>query len=53
MTTQIAISIGKGLGNLVKVDGLDGDKKTFRSYLRLLVDIAICNPLKPGFSFNK
>jgi hypothetical protein len=53
MSTQIAISIGKGLGNLVKVDGLDGDQKIFRSYLRLLVDIDVCNPLKPSFTFKR
>ena len=53
MTTQIAISICKGLGNLVKVDGIDGDKKTFISYLRLLVDIDVCNQLKPGFTFKR
>jgi hypothetical protein len=51
MTLKIAISIGKGLGNLIKVDELNRDKKTFQSYLRLLVEQEVGNPLKPGFSF--
>jgi hypothetical protein len=53
MITKIAISIGKGLGNLVKVDDISGDKKTFRSFLWLLVDIEVGNPLKPGFTFQR
>jgi hypothetical protein len=53
MTTQIAISIGKGLGHLVKVDDIYCDKKIFKSYLRLLVDIEVNKPLKPGFSFQR
>ncbi|XP_059450878.1 uncharacterized protein LOC132181647 [Corylus avellana] len=53
MTTKIAISIGKGLGKLIKVDALSGEKKTFRSFLRLLVDIEVGNPLKPGFIFRR
>jgi hypothetical protein len=53
MTTKIAISIGKGLGNLLKVDDCSIDKKTFRSYLRILVDLEVCNPLKPGFNFRR
>jgi hypothetical protein len=51
MTTKIAISIGKGLGNLIKVDVLSGVKTTFKSFLRLLVEIEMDNPLKLGFSF--
>jgi hypothetical protein len=53
MTLKVAISIGKGMGNLIKVDELNGDKKTFRSYLRLLVEFDVRNPLKPGFSFKR
>ncbi|XP_059430102.1 uncharacterized protein LOC132163748 [Corylus avellana] len=53
MTTKIAISFGKGLGKLIKVDALSGEKKTFRSFLRLLVDIEVGNPLKPGFIFRR
>jgi hypothetical protein len=53
MTTKIAISIGKGLGNLIKVEDSSSDKKTFRSFLRLLVEIEVCNPLKPGFTFHR
>jgi hypothetical protein len=53
MTTKIVISIGKGLGNLIKVEDSSSDKKTFRSFLRLLVEIEVCNPLKPGFTFHR
>jgi hypothetical protein len=53
MTTKIAISIGKGLGKLIKVEDSRSDKLTFRSFLRLLVEINVCNPLKPGFSFRR
>ena len=55
MTTKIAIFIGKGLGNLIQVDDSSSDKKTFKlkSFLRLLVEIEVSNPLKPGFSFRR
>jgi hypothetical protein len=53
MTTHIAISIGKGLGQLVKVDNISGEKQPFISYLRLLVEIEVLKPLKPGFSFRR
>jgi hypothetical protein len=53
MTTKIVISIGKGLGNLIKVEDISSDKKTFRSFFRLLVEIEVCNPLKPGFTFHR
>ena len=53
MTLQVAISIGKGMRNLIKVDKVNGDKKTFRSYLRLLVEFDVRNPLKPGFPFKR
>jgi hypothetical protein len=53
MTTKIAISIEKGFGNLIKVEDSNSDKKTFRSFLRLLVEIKVCNPLKIGFNFRR
>ena len=53
MTTKTAISIGKGLGNLLKVDDLSGAKTTFKSYLRILMEIEVDNPLKPAFSFRR
>lgn len=53
MTIKIAISIGKGLGNLIKVDELSREKKMFRSFLRLLLEIDVGNPLKPGFTFRR
>jgi hypothetical protein len=48
-----AIAIGKGLGNLIKVDETSGEKKIFRSYLRLLVEIDVTKPLKAGFSLRR
>jgi hypothetical protein len=53
MTIKNAIAIGKGLGHLVKVDDASGVDTTFRSYLRLLVDIDVCKPLNPGFPFTR
>ena len=53
MTTKIAISNGKGLGILIQVDDSNSDKKTFKSFLRLLVEIEVSNLLKPGFSFRR
>ena len=53
MTTKLAISIGKGLENLLKVDDLSGARTTFKSYLRILVEIDVANPLKPGLSFKR
>jgi hypothetical protein len=52
MTTKTAISIGKALGNLIKVEDSNSDKLTFRSFLMMLVEIDVSNPLKPGFSFD-
>ena len=42
MSTKTAISIGKGLGNLIQVEDSSGDKKPFRSFLRLLVELDVC-----------
>jgi hypothetical protein len=53
MTSHTAISIGKGLGQFVKVDNISGENQTFRSYLRILVVIEVLKPLKPGFSFRR
>jgi hypothetical protein len=53
MTTKIAISIGKGLGNLIQVEDTCGNRKTFKSFLRLLVELDVCNPLKLGFTFQR
>jgi hypothetical protein len=53
MTTKIAISIGKGLGHLLQVDDSCSDKKSFKSFLRLLVEIEVSNPLKPGFPLQR
>jgi hypothetical protein len=53
MTTKLAISIGKGLGDLLQVEDLSGASSTFKSYLRILVEIDVAKPLKPGFSFKR
>jgi hypothetical protein len=53
MSTKIAISIGNGLGNLLQVDDSGSNKKTFKSFLRLLVEIEVSNPLKLGFPFQR
>lgn len=51
MSTKNAIAIGKGLGHLLKVDDASGTMSTFRSYLRILVEIDSSQPLKLGFPF--
>lgn len=53
MSLKNAIAIGKGLGTLIKVDEASGGKKIFRSYLRLLVEIDITQPVKAGFSLRR
>jgi hypothetical protein len=53
MTTKLAISIGKGLGDLIQVENPSGANTTFKSYLRILVEIDVIKPLKPGFSFKR
>jgi hypothetical protein len=41
------------LGNFIKVDEGNGATTTFRSYLRLLVELDVTKPLKPGFPFRR
>jgi hypothetical protein len=53
MTTKNAISIGKGLGQFLKVEDNSGETAAFRSYLKVLVSIDVNKPLNPGFNFNK
>jgi hypothetical protein len=54
MTTRNAIAIGKGLGDFLKVDdAADHPTPKFRSYLRVLADIDVHAPLKPGFQFRR
>jgi hypothetical protein len=49
MSLKNAIAIGKGLGSLLEVDESSGVLKTFRSYLKILVEIDITKPLKAAF----
>jgi hypothetical protein len=53
MSNKTAISIGKDLGNLIQVEDSCGDRKPFRSFLRLLVELDVHIPLKPGFIFRR
>jgi hypothetical protein len=53
LTLRNAAAIGKGMGNLMKVEDSNGAQQTFRSYLRILVKIDVSAPLKPGFFFNR
>jgi hypothetical protein len=53
MTIKNVVAIGKGLGSFLKVVDNVGGKKTFRSYLRILVEIKILEPLKPGFYLKR
>jgi hypothetical protein len=41
------------MGNLMKVEDSNGAQQTFRSYLRILVQIDVSEPLKPGFYFSR
>ena len=53
MSFKNAIVIGKGLGQLVKVEENGGSAAIFRSYMRLLVSIDVSKPLNPGFSIAR
>jgi hypothetical protein len=53
MNLKNAVAIGKGLGNLLKVDHAESLGSIFRSYLRILVEIDIYKPLKAGFSIKR
>jgi hypothetical protein len=54
MTSRNAIAIGKGLGVFLKVDEAAGQHiPKFRSYLRVLAEIDVHAPLKPGFQFRR
>ena len=45
VTLKNAIAIGKGLGKFLKVEDFGASGATFRSYLRLLVEIDVSKPL--------
>jgi hypothetical protein len=53
MTVKNAISIGKGLGELIRFEDNSGANTIFRSFLRLQVKIDVSKPLKPGFNFSR
>ena len=54
MSLRNAIAIGKDMGNLLKVDDAAAQPSTtFRSYLRVLVEIDVHAPLKLGFLFHR
>ena len=53
MSTKNGIAIGKGLGHLLKIEDASVVTSTFRSYLKILVEIDSLKPLKPGFSLAR
>jgi hypothetical protein len=53
MSTKNAIVIGKGLGQLLKVEESGGVLSNFRSNLRILVEIDSNKPLMTGFDFSR
>jgi hypothetical protein len=53
MTTKNDIAIGKGLGLLVMVKDNSGVEATFRSYLRILVNLDVSKPLNPRFFLSR
>jgi hypothetical protein len=53
MSLRNAIAIGKGLGNLIKVDDASETWSTFRSYLIILMEIDVHAPLNLGFLFSR
>jgi hypothetical protein len=53
MIRQNAFAIGKGIGNFLKADNDEAAGFIYRSYLRLLVEVDVRKPLKPGFFQNR
>jgi hypothetical protein len=53
MSLKNSIAIGKGLGNLLKIDPTNGVDSTFRSFLRLQVEVDVSKPLNPSFLFTR
>jgi hypothetical protein len=54
MSLRNAIAIGKGVGNLLKVDDAAAQPSPkFKSYLRILTEIDVHAPLKLGFLFHR
>ncbi|GLT73178.1 hypothetical protein SLA2020_450540 [Shorea laevis] len=51
MSIQSVISIGKGLGTILDVEDSFALGAIFRSYLRILIEIDVRQPLKLGFLF--
>jgi hypothetical protein len=53
MSLKNSIAIGKGLGNLLKIDPANGVDSTFKSFMRLQVEVDVSKPLNPGFLFTR
>jgi hypothetical protein len=53
MTIKNAIAIGKCLGPLLLVEDNSGVEVTFRSFLKILVNIDVSKPLNLGFYLSK
>jgi hypothetical protein len=52
MSICSAISTGKGLGTILDVEHSTALGATFQSYLKILIEIDVQLPLKPGFPFQ-
>jgi hypothetical protein len=52
-TLKNAIAIGKGMGSVIKVEDPSGEHHTFKSFLRILVELDVNAPLKPGFELER
>ena len=53
LTIKNTIPIGKGLGSLIMVVDNSGVEVTFKSYMRILVNIDVSKPLNLGFDLSR
>jgi hypothetical protein len=53
MSLKNSIAIGKGVGNILKIDSTNGVDSTFRTFLRLQVKVDVSKLLNSGFLFTK
>ena len=53
LTLKNALAVGKGMGSLIQVEDCSGASKTFKSYLIILVNINVLEPLKLGFMLSR
>lgn len=53
MNLRNIVAIGKGLINLLKVDNAESLGSIYQSYLRILVEVEVKNPLKSSFPLKR